>query len=111
MARPPTEIHTLADDPRQDALFAPPPPAPAADFDPGDFTDEGPVSRHRRFFTTNPSVYRASLCERGWPQEPHSEGVFTHRLLADGFDFAFWGGRFDPPAVTHIGAERTGRGY
>lgn len=78
---------------------------------PGDFTDEGPVSRHRRFFTTNPSVYRASLCECGWPQEPHSEGVFTHRLLADGFDFAFWGGRFDPPAVTHIGAERTGRGY
>lgn len=69
-------------------------------------------SEHRRFFTTNPSVYRASLCRLGWPQEAHSEGMFTHRLLADPLlRFAFWGGKHDPPLVTHIGDERIGRGY
>jgi hypothetical protein len=30
---------TIADDPRQDAMFAPPPPA-RPDFDPGDFSDD-----------------------------------------------------------------------
>jgi hypothetical protein len=40
MAKPPPEIHSIADDPRQDALFAPPPPAATADFDPGDFSDD-----------------------------------------------------------------------
>jgi hypothetical protein len=38
---------------------------------------------HRRFFTTNPSVYPAALCAQGWPQVPQSEGMFTHRLLED----------------------------
>lgn len=40
MAKPPAATPTLADDPRQDALFAPPPAAPAADFEPGDFSDD-----------------------------------------------------------------------
>ena len=40
MAKPPPEIHSIADDPRQDALFAPPPSAATADFDPGDFSDD-----------------------------------------------------------------------
>jgi hypothetical protein len=40
MAKPPPETHTIADDPRQDALFAPPPPAAAPDFEPGDFSDD-----------------------------------------------------------------------
>lgn len=78
---------------------------------PGDYADEGPLSVHRRFFTTNPSVYSTELCRLGWPQEPRSEGVFTHRLLAEGYRFAFWGAAADPPRVTHIGDERTGRGY
>lgn len=78
---------------------------------PGDFIDRGPLCWHRRFFTTNPSVYSAALCHMGWPQEPHSEGVFTHRLLAEGYRFAFWGGRFRAPMVTHIGEHRTGTGY
>jgi hypothetical protein len=68
-------------------------------------------TEHRRFFTTNPSVYPARLCLVGWPQEPHSEGVFTHRLLTDPLlRFAFWGGKFDPPLVEHQGA-RAGIGY
>lgn len=68
-------------------------------------------TEHRRFFTTNPSVYPASLCELGWPQGPRSEGRFTHDLLDRGYSFALWGGKFDPPRVQHIGMARAGRGY
>jgi hypothetical protein len=68
-------------------------------------------TEHRRFFSTNPSLYSAAICRRAWPQTPSSEGVFTHRLLADGYRFAFWGGKYDPPVVHHIGEARAGRGY
>jgi hypothetical protein len=69
-------------------------------------------TEHRRFFTTNPSVYRTSLCKLGWPQESESEGKFTHRLLADPLlRFAFWGRKFDPPLCEHIGTIRAGAGY
>lgn len=71
----------------------------------------GRWTEHDRFFTTNPSVYRASLCERGWPQRAESEGHFTKQLRDDGFTFAFWGGKFSPPTVTHIGRHRAGKGY
>jgi GT2 family glycosyltransferase len=66
---------------------------------------------HRKFFTTNPSLYSTALCLRGWPQVSESEGVFTHQLLADAYSFAFWGGPYDQPAVEHIGARRAGHGY
>lgn len=67
---------------------------------------------HRRFFTTNPSLYRRSLCERGWPDAQFSEGVFTHQLLADSAArFGFWGPRGSGEWVAHIGAERVGVGY
>ena len=83
---------------------------------PGDYTDhlwdEHRWLEHRRFFTTNPSLYRASLCDDGWPQVPHSEGIFTHQLLTDpAVTFGFWGARSDPPKVHHIGDERAGHGY
>lgn len=69
-------------------------------------------TEHRRYFTTNPSVYSAKLCRHGWPQVERSEGVFTHRLLQDPeARFAIWGGKFDAPLVHHIGDERRGRGY
>lgn len=69
-------------------------------------------TEHRAFFTTNPSVYHSWIRERGWPQQALSEGIFTHRLLADpSLRFAYWGGKFDPPLVTHIGAGRAGKGY
>lgn len=69
-------------------------------------------TEHRRFWTTNPSVYPARWCRTGWPQEPQSEGVFTHRLIRDPLlRFAFWGGKYDPPLVHHIGVTRAGRGY
>lgn len=67
---------------------------------------------HRRFFTTNPSLYRRSLLNKGWPDCEHSEGIFTHTLLRDDrLRFAFWGRKTDPPAVHHIGNERVGSGY
>ena len=83
---------------------------------PDDFTqrtDRGDVwTEQRRYFTTNPSLYPAALCNLGWPKEGESEGRFTHRLLADpDARFGIWGPKFDPPAVEHIGAERQGTGY
>lgn len=69
------------------------------------------ITLHDVCFSTNPCVYSVEMCRRGWPQAKHSEGVFTHQLLADGFEFAFWGGKFDAPRVHHIGDVRAGSGY
>lgn len=67
---------------------------------------------HRNFFTTNPSIYRRDIAERGWPQEPESEGKFGIKLFRDpAVVSTFWGGKFDPPRVEHIGETRQGRGY
>lgn len=77
-------------------------------------TDHGDIwTEHRLFFSTNPSVYSTALCHYGWPQESESEGKFTHRLLEDpGVRFAFWGAKFDPPLVEHLGARSAdGHGY
>lgn len=64
------------------------------------------------FFTTNPSVYRADLTRRGWPDVAGSEAEFTRRLPA-GWRMAFMGSRSDPPWVRHIGDQRhpNGTGY
>lgn len=67
---------------------------------------------HRRFFTTNPSLYRRALCASSWPTGPNSEGRFTHQLLQDhDLRFGYWGARDSGEAVTHIGRERAGVGY
>lgn len=67
---------------------------------------------HRLFFTTNPSVYRRTLTDKGWPAGDHSEGVFTRQLLdGPGVRFGYWGRRTDAPKVHHIGEHRTGTGY
>lgn len=68
---------------------------------------------HRKFFTTNPSVYPRWIAERGWPQRTESEGHFGLTLLGESpyWQSAFWGGKFDPPLVEHIGHVRTGTGY
>lgn len=73
---------------------------------------------HRKFFTTNPSLYRKSLMRLGWPDEEFSEGVFTHRILASGTHesadprFGLWGNTQQTPAVHHIGDDRAdGSGY
>lgn len=67
---------------------------------------------HRRFFTTNPSLYRRSLLDVGWPDTAQSEGMFTHQLLADPeVRFGFWGARTSGQWVHHIGNQRVGTGY
>jgi hypothetical protein len=67
---------------------------------------------HRKFFTTNPSLYCRGLCERGWPDGPESEGRFTALRLEDpDVRFAYWGSRASDEWVTHIGTERHGSGY
>lgn len=90
---------------------------------PGDYTEHRYAGatwlEHRRFFTTNPCLYRRSLCGTGWPDVQFSEGMFGQRVLAGGTPeasaeqvrFGFWGARADPPAVEHIGTHRAGMGY
>lgn len=68
---------------------------------------------HREFWSTNPCLYRRTLCERGWPDDPYSEGKFG-ALIRDesvAMPFAYWGARNDPPLVTHVGDQRAGVGY
>ena len=64
---------------------------------------------HQLFFTTNPSLYRVSLCGRGWPDGSRSEGIFGVQLFAEQpkFRCGFWG---EGVSVRHFG-ERQGVGY
>lgn len=84
---------------------------------PEDFKDcqVGPFKwlEHRRFLTTNPCLYRRSLCSVRWPEGPNSEGMMTHKLLSLGPDirFGYWGSRDSGEWVTHIGDNRVGTGY
>jgi hypothetical protein len=76
---------------------------------------------HRLFMTTNPSLYRRSLCAMGWPDVPRSEGQLTAYLLRHGVTttgmpaervrFGFWGARDSGEWCEHIGHERVGTGY
>jgi hypothetical protein len=68
---------------------------------------------HRRFWTTNPSLYRRSLCSRGWMDSPHSEGFFGIQLFGQdpARRSAFWGARDSGVWAEHIGHERVGTGY
>ncbi len=69
------------------------------------------VTVHKQFFTTNPSLYYMNIPRHGWPQCEGSEAEFTKRLLKENYEFAYWGKKFDPPRVTHIGNSRIGTGY
>jgi hypothetical protein len=84
---------------------------------PGDYLQCADVEghrwvEHRRFFTTNPCLYRRALIKAVWPRGGESEGRFTHQLLSSPrLRFGFWGHRDDAPWVTHIGTDRVGTGY
>lgn len=90
---------------------------------PDDYTERSVFGHnwleHRRCFTTNPCMYRRSLCGWTWPEGAHSEGVFTHTLLDVGSPevfgpavrFGYWGARDSGEWVEHIGLERVGTGY
>lgn len=66
---------------------------------------------HRRHWTSNPSVYPARICARGWPNDPHSEGHFGIGLFASdqALLVGYWG--TGEEWVEHIGAVRTGTRY
>lgn len=67
---------------------------------------------HRRFFTTNPSLYRAELMARRWPRCPSSEGMFSIELFTDpATRSAFLGARSSGESCHHIGTTRVGSGY
>lgn len=68
---------------------------------------------HRRFFTTNPSLYRRSLLvEHEWPAGAQSEGRFSAELFADpAARSAYWGSRDSGEWVHHDGSTRAGTGY
>lgn len=85
---------------------------------PGDYIEttvaDVRLTTHRRFFSTNPYLARREfIVENDWPSGAHSEGRFTHLMLEQrpGIKFAFLGGKFAPPTVTHIGTTRVGTGY
>lgn len=70
-------------------------------------------SEHQLFFSSNPSLFRRSLCSEVWPEGNQSEGNFTYnmRIGYPDMKFAFWGKKFDPPMVHHMGDRRVGSGY
>lgn len=85
---------------------------------PGDYADVKWTDlqwlEHRRFFTTNPSLYRMELVEdEEWPEGDNSEGRFGIGLLEQdpARRFAFFGARNSGEWVEHIGAARVGTGY
>lgn len=67
--------------------------------------------RHRKFFTTNPSLYPRRICERGWPQRDYSEGHFGISLFSEEPNrYAAFLGQGEEWCF-HIGDERAGSGY
>ena len=79
--------------------------------DPGDYRHshvmwpyEAHWLTHRRLFSLNPCLIPRRVYELGW--DDGNERGFTDRLLADGYNFAYWGQPGDPPRVTHIGRRR-----
>jgi len=68
------------------------------------------IAKHKACFTTNPSLYPALVTRLGWPDGPRCEGIFTHKLINLGWEFAYLIPTGDH-AVTHIGDQRIGTGY
>lgn len=68
---------------------------------------------HRNFFTTNPSLYRKSLTQLGWPVGNNSEGNFGIGVFSkdNTLKSGYWGAKFDSPKCIHIGDYRNGAGY
>lgn len=80
---------------------------------PEQFTDMGGWLAHRWYWTQNPMLMPRWVYEQHpWPQGASSEAAFGVEVLADPDRVAgVWGSMDTPPAVTHIGEVRAGRGY
>jgi len=60
---------------------------------------------HRGLFSLNPCLVPRVVFGRGWPDG--NEAEFSAGLVRDQWWFGYWGGKDDPPAVTHTGAKRS----
>lgn len=84
------------------------------EMDPDAYTDCGGWLEHRKFFTTNPCLYRTSFAKQNvWPDGANSEGRFGYHLFQNdpSLRSAFWGSRNSGTKCHHIGQTRAGTGY
>jgi hypothetical protein len=65
-------------------------------------------TEHKRFFTTNPSLYSRHITTYDYPQSEFCEGKFSIQLRDLGYKFAYLGRKNQAPKVEHIGG-RTGK--
>lgn len=68
-------------------------------------------SKHRSYFTCNPSVFPLSLAYEDWPDPPWCEMYFGQSQLAKGKSYGIWGKRGEWEVVEHIGRIRNGTEY
>jgi len=67
---------------------------------------------HRKFWTTNPCLYRSSLMNTSWPTGANSEGMFGINLFEDAEQVSgYWGSRDSGEWCKHVGDNRIGTGY
>jgi hypothetical protein len=63
-------------------------------------------TEHRDLFSLNPSLIPRRIIRMGWPAS--NEAGMTERVNAASWSRqAYWGGKMDPPIVTHIGRRRS----
>lgn len=78
--------------------------------DPDDYIECGAFGRsirwteHRRLFSLNPCLIPRHVLEMGWPDG--NEAEFARQCLDRGLRFAYFGRKYDPPRVEHVGAIR-----
>lgn len=61
-----------------------------------------------RNWTNNPCVFRRELCSVGWPDGPHSEGLFSFQLRERGLP---WGVSGDDVRFGFVGGMESGRDW
>jgi hypothetical protein len=59
----------------------------------------------QRIFSLNPCLYPARTARYPWPNHG-DEGQFTQKLVSEGYKFAVYGQRDDPPRSLHLGIKR-----
>jgi len=72
---------------------------------PDAYTDHGDVTIHSEIFSLNPCIIPRAVFSLGWPDS--NEAGATAFLTGRGWQFGFWGAKYDPPIVEHIGAHRS----
>ena len=65
-------------------------------------------TEHTRIFSFNPCLIPRAVVQCALTQcSNFLESDVTEVLVKNGYSFALWGGKFDPPKVTHIGTSRS----